>query len=387
MKFQIEKSKFQNALNLAISAVPNKSTLQVLNNFAFRLEGNSLEINATDLDLGIRIKLDVQGDSDGAVVINARRLLDLVKSLIDPKIQILTIDVVDYLVTIRWSERGKASITGFDVSDFPPLPDIADGVSFQLAKSELEFLAGKTLFAVSDDSTRMSLNGAFVESKDKTLTMVATDGHRLGKAFIELEDPALEKGIIIPPKAILYALKCVQGDTAIEVRVSDTYILFASEGVQIISKLIEGPYPKYDSVIPSVFERSVKVSRTDLFNKITTVISMSNTSRQVRLQLDGNQLELSANDPNVGGDSCEALSVLHEVASGDATGGDENGAKEGGVYSIGFNGLYLLEVLKLCQSEEVVFKMNGPVSACVIEPVGAGLDFMFLLMPIRLIEE
>ena len=131
MRFQIEKAKFLSALNMVIGAVPNKATIQVLNNFAIRLEGNSLEISATDLDLGIRVMLDVQGESDGAVVVNARKLLDLVKSLIDPKIVNISIEVVDYLVTVRWSERGKASITGFDVSDFPPLPDVADGLILQ----------------------------------------------------------------------------------------------------------------------------------------------------------------------------------------------------------------------------------------------------------------
>lgn len=375
MKFQIEKAKLSNALNMAVSAVPNKATLQILNNFAFRLEGNSLEISATDLDLGVRIRLDVQGEGDGAVVINARRLLDFVKSLIDPKIQNLSFEVVasDYLVTVRWSERGKMSITGFDANDFPPFPDVADGSSFQLAKNELEFLSSKTLFAVSNDQSRMSLNGVSVESHEGKLVMVATDGHCLGKAFVDFENASLEKGFIIPPKAIQYALKCIPADATIEIRVSATSILFASEGIQIVSKLIEGPYPKYDAVIPVKFERSVQVNRIDLFNKITTVLSMANArTRQVRLQLDGNQMKLSANDPNVGGDSTEELSVSHEGE---------------GVFSISFNGQFLLEVLKLCLSDDVIIRMNNPVGASVIEPVGTGLDFMFLLMPLRLLEE
>ena len=373
MRFQIEKAKFLSALNMVIGAVPNKATIQVLNNFAIRLEGNSLEISATDLDLGIRVMLDVQGESDGAVVVNARKLLDLVKSLIDPKIVNISIEVVDYLVTVRWSERGKASITGFDVSDFQPLPDVADGCVFQLGTSELDFLAGKTLFAVSNDLTRMSLNGAYMETKEGKLIMVATDGHRLGKAYVDIENCTLGKGVIVPPKAIQYALKSVSGESTIEVRISDTYVLFASEGVQIISKLIEGPYPKYEAVIPTNFQRTVQVNRADLFNKITTVISMANArTRMIRLQLDGNQMELSANDPNVGGDSTEALSVIHE--------GED-------VFSIGFNGLYMLDVLKLCQSDDVILKMNGPVAACVIEPVGSDMDCMFLLMPLRLVED
>ncbi|MCI5599982.1 MAG: DNA polymerase III subunit beta [Hallerella porci] len=373
MKFQIEKAKFLNALNLVSGAIPNKATIQVLNNFALRLEGNSLEVSATDLDLGIRIRVDVQGELDGAVVINARKLLDLVKSLIDPKIVNLSLEVVDYLVTIRWSERGKASITGFSIDDFPPFPEMENGTSFQLGKSELEFLAGKTLFATSNDPTRASLNGAYIEVKDNQLVMVATDGHRLGKAFIDVENCSLEHGVILPPKAVQYALKSISPEATLEIRVSDKNLLFTSEGVQVFSKLIEGPYPKYDAVIPSNFSRTVQVNRTDFINKISSVISMANSrTRMIRLQLDGNQMELSANDPNVGGDSTEAISVTHEGE---------------GVYSIGFNGSYLSDVLKLAQSDDVILKMNGPVSACVIEPVGSDMNCMFLLMPLRLVED
>ena len=165
MKFTIQKNVLQDALQAAISAVPNKSTIQILNNFSLRLEGNFLEVSATDLDLGIRVKVEVQGERDGAVVINARKLFDQVKSLVDPSITNITFDAQDYLVKIQWSERGKASIIGFDANDFPPFPEIENGETLNIAASELAFLAEKTLFATSTDSTRLSLNGVFLEAK------------------------------------------------------------------------------------------------------------------------------------------------------------------------------------------------------------------------------
>ena len=116
MRFVIDKTTFQDVLQAAINAVPNKSTIQILNNFALRLEGNFLEVSATDLNLGIRAQVEVQGERDGSVVINARKLLEIVKSLVDPSITNVTMDVQDFLATIQWSERGKASITGFDAS-------------------------------------------------------------------------------------------------------------------------------------------------------------------------------------------------------------------------------------------------------------------------------
>jgi DNA polymerase-3 subunit beta len=373
MKFQVTKSTLQDALQSALSAVPNKSTLQILNNFSLRLEGNFLEISATDLDLGIRVQIEVQGERDGAVVVNARKLSEQIKSLVDPKITTITFDVQDYLTTIRWSEKGKATITGFDASDFPPFPEVTDGDTLQLGKGELAFLADKTLFATSNDTTRMTLNGVFLETKDGKLTMVATDGHRLGRAFIDQENVTLSRGVIIPPKAIQHVLRAIPNDASLEIHISATHVLFSSDGVQVISKLIEGPYPKYENVIPLKFERTVQANTTDLLNKIRSVISMANArTRQIRLQFEGNQLDLSANDPNVGGDSTEALAVTH------------NGE---GSFSIGFNGQYLSEILGMCPSEEVLLKMNSPVGACIIEPIGSGLDFAFLLMPLRLVDD
>ena len=348
MKFTIQKNVLQDALQAAISAVPNKSTIQILNNFSLRLEGNFLEVSATDLDLGIRVKVEVQGERDGAVVVNARKLFDQVKSLVDPSITNITFDAQDYLVKIQWSERGKASIIGFDANDFPPFPEIENGETLNIASSELAFLAEKTLFATSTDSTRLSLNGVFLEAKDGKVSMVATDGHRLGRASIDQEGAELSNGVIIPHKALQQILHMAKGDSTVEVRTSATHILFNTGSIQVISKLYEGPYPSYRSVIPQQFERTAQANTTEFQNKI---------------------LELSATDPDVGGDSREALAITH------------NGE---GSFCIGFNGQFLAEILSMCKSEEVIMKMNNPLGACIIEPVGDNMNFSFLLMPTHL---
>ena len=135
MKFNIKKSVLQEALQIAISAIPNKSTLQILNDYSLRLEGNTLEICATDLNLGVRIKLEVEGERDGETLINARKFSDLVKALV-PSCENVSIDVQDHLTRIKWSEKGQASITSFDASDFPPFPEV-EGNTLTLAASEL----------------------------------------------------------------------------------------------------------------------------------------------------------------------------------------------------------------------------------------------------------
>ena len=200
MKFNIKKSVLQEALQIAISAIPNKSTLQILNDYSLRLEGNTLEICATDLNLGVRIKLEVEGERDGEALINARKFSDLVKALV-PSCENVSIDVQDHLTRIKWSEKGQASITSFDASDFPPFPEV-EGNTLTLAASELAFLVEKTAFAVSTDNTRQNLNGVFMEAKDGKISMVATDGHRMGRASIEQEGANLESGVIVLPKVL-----------------------------------------------------------------------------------------------------------------------------------------------------------------------------------------
>lgn len=370
MKFGVKKSVLQEALQTAITAIPNKSTLQILNNYSLRLEGNILEICATDLNLGIRTKIEVNGERDGEVVINARKFSDLIKALVDPSIETITVDVQDYLAKIKWSDRGQASLNAFDASDFPPFPEV-EGDSLTFAASELAFLVEKTAFAVSNDSTRLPLNGVFFEASNGKVTMVATDGHRMGRASVNREGVNLPNGIIILPKVIQQILRMVKGDEEIEVRTTETHILFSTGSTQIISKLYEGPYPNYRAVVPQNFERTVQANTNEMRNKISSVITMSNARRQVRLQMDGNVMELSATDPDVGGDSRDALAITH------------NGE---GSFSIGLNGQYLAEILKMCNSEEFILKMNNPIGACVIEPVGDDLNYSFLLMPLRLVE-
>ncbi|MCQ2106258.1 MAG: DNA polymerase III subunit beta [Fibrobacter sp.] len=371
MKFEVKKAALQEALQTAITAIPNKSTLQILNNFSLRLEGNILELCATDLNLGIRTKLEVNGERDGEVLINARKFSEVVKALVDPSIETISVDVQDYLTRIKWSDLGQSSLMGFDASDFPPFPEV-ESTSLTFAASELAFLVEKTAFAVSSDSTRQNLNGVFLEAVDGKVSMVATDGHRMGRASIEQEGANLDGGVIILPKVLQQILRLAKNDEQIEVRTTETHILFSTGNTQIISKLYEGPYPNYRAVIPQNFERTVQANVTDLQNKVRSILPMANPrTHQIRFQINGNNMELSATDPDVGGESRDSIAVTH------------NGE---GSFSIGFDGRYISEILGMCKSEEVVLKMNNPISACIIEPVGEDMGFSFLLMPLRLTE-
>lgn len=369
MKFNVKKAVLQNALQVAITAIPNKSTLQMINNFSLRLEGNTLEICATDLNLGVRIKIDVMGERDGETLINARMFSEQIKALASPSVDVIQIDEQDHLMRIQWSDRGRTSLTSFDASEFPPFPDV-EGASITLAASELAFLAEKTAFAVSTDSTRQNLNGVFFEAKEGKITMVATDGHRMGRSTIDQESLAVDMGIIVHPKVLQLVLRLAKNEDTVEISATETHVLFRIGETQVISKLIEGPYPNYRAVIPHNFERKVQVNCAEFLDKVRCILPMANSvSHQIRFVLDGNNMELNAINKDVGGETREALAVTHE--------GD-------GSFCIGFDGRYMFEILSMCKCEEVKLLMNTPIGACIIEPTNEDLNFSFLLMPLRL---
>ena len=369
MKFHIQKSVLQDVLQTLISVVPSRATIPVLHNFSFRLEGNVLEVGATDLDQGILQTVEVDGERDGGIIVNARRLLDLVTSLVEPSITTVSFDVQDYVVNVRWSERGYSTLTGFDVSEFPAFPEVSEDSVLHMNASELAFLVEKTAFAVSTDISRIAMSGVYLETENNRVTMVGTDSHRLGLASLDLENASLNQGVIISPKVLRNFLKIVPSDAVVEIRISQTYVLFLYDNVQMYSKLVEGKYVPYKNVIPQNFTHVIQVPTSELINKIRCVISMASLrTRKIRLQIQDSSLELTATDSESGGFSCEELAVAHEGE---------------GSFCIGFNGQFLADILSMCKTEQVKIKMTGSKGASVIEPVGDDLNFSFLLMPLR----
>lgn len=370
MKFEVEQNLLSEALSTASHAVPNKSTLEILSNFLLHLEGNVLEISATDMDLGVNLKIEVNGLEDGKVVVKARKLLEIVKG--QQSKMPLIFQVEDYQIKIRsGSYLGK--LTGFDAMEFPTLPQMEANKTIQISSSELNFLSEKTLFAVSNDITRMALNGVYFEHLDGKLSLVATDGHRLGKAEIELAGESWESGVIVPPKPLSFALRAVKADTDLEISMNDSHICITTDNLKVFSKLIDGPYPKYQGVIPAQFEKNAIVPRDELINVVGRVALTANArTKQIKVSFNEGETVISSRDQENSGDSNESIALQYE--------GEPD-------FAISFNAGFLGDILKMCPSDEVRLKMNTHVGACIIEPIGDGLDFFFLIMPLRLTEE
>ncbi len=370
MKFEATKAIFLDALQMASNAIPNKSTLQILYNYMLRLEGNTLEIRATDLELTIVLKLQVEGHEEGAIVINAKKLLEVVKELPDFPVMI---SVDEYIVTIKSESGFHCNLTGFDAGEYPALPELTETQTFSVPLKDFRFLSEKTSFAVSTDYSRMALTGGYCEFKGGILQMVATDGHRLGKAWVVASELPMQQGVILPTKAMSQVMHLSESaDQIIEVNVGQAHARFSTDTITIFSKLIEGPYPNYENVIPKDFSKKMKVNREHLASVIRRVATMSNAkTRLVVFGFQDGNLALSAKNQDLGGDSEESLPMEYS--------GDE--------IEVGINANYILEVFRLIHTEDVIFKFNTALGAIVVEPAVDKPNYFFIVMPLRILKD
>jgi DNA polymerase-3 subunit beta len=368
MKFEVQKPVFLDALQMACNAIPSKTTLQILYNLLFKLEGNDLEIRATDLDMTIVLKLQVEGHKDGSLVVNARKLLEVVKEL--PDFPVL-ISADDFVFTIKSESGFQGTLTGYDAAEYPALPEVEQGKTLAAPLKDLKFLHEKSAFAVSTDFSRMSLTGVYCEGKGGKLEMVATDGHRFGKCWVDLQGAS--PGIILPPKALGQVLRMSEdAEQNIEMEIGAAQARFSTPTITLITKLIDGPYPNYENVVPKEFSRTMKCNREHLMAVLRRVSTMANSkTRLVVFNFQDKTLHLSAKNQDLGGDSEEAVPVEFE----------------GEAVEVGVNSTYLLEELRLCQSEDVRFKFNNPLGAIVVEPVLENPNYFFIVMPLRILKE
>lgn len=365
MKFVASQSAFSAALNSAMGVVPGRSTLQVLTNFLLNLEGNMLEIGATDLDTSIRLRVEVEGIRDGSILVSAKELFDMIKIQKAPQVEF---DVENYLVHVQ-AGQFKANVSGNDAEDFPDMEQFGENSSVSINSSELQFLSDKSLFAVSTDTSRMSLNGACMHAEGEKLVLIATDGHKLGRAVID-HQVAEGTEVILPAKVIGQILKSVPVDSDLDITLGERHVSFAADGLKLVSKLIEGPYPRYQNVVPLQFEKEALFDRNALLEVVERVGVMTHPrTKQISLAFGASSVKIDATNQERGNECEEFVDCEY------------NGEAD---FKIGLNSAYFSMILRKCGSDRIRIKMNGPLGATVIEAEGQEGEYYFLLMPLRL---
>lgn len=370
MKFTLLKSVLADCLQSILQVVPSKSTLPILTNILIEALDNKLKVSATDLDISITHSIECEIAKKGAVALPARILFEIIKEL--PESQI-TMEALNSRVEIK-IPNGSYKIATVSSEDFPKLPAVNTKKEIRISGELLVRMIKKTTFACSTDETRPALNGVLWRTKGDKMQMVATDGHRLARMAVDNDKlKGMSEDIIIPPKVLNLIPKFVDtGKAEVGVIFGENNIIFNLGNTILTSRLIEGPYPNFEQVIPSVQEKKMIVSRDGLSSAVRRVSILSNAlTHQVKFSIKKSSLTLSTNNADVGGEGKESVDCEFD----------------GEPLEIGYNANYVSEILSKVDSPEAVFELSSAVAAGVVySPEQARDEFLCLIMPLRLAE-
>jgi len=371
MKLIIERAALLKSLGHVQNVVERRNTIPILSNVKLNAKDGQLHLNATDMDLDVVDSTIAQISEPGETTAPAHLLFDIVKRLPDGAEIELDATSSDGQMVLR-SGRSRFSLSCLPANEFPVISGGDLPVSFFLAATQLKDLIDKTRFAISTEETRYYLNGiyvhAYTEGDASVLRGVATDGHRLASAEIELPEGAEDMpGVIVPRKTVGELQKLIEEtEGEISVSLSDAKIRFAFDGVTLTSKLIDGTFPDYERVIPQGNDKELSVGRKVLTEAVDRVSAISTEkSRAVKLTMDSGSLVLSASSPDSG-------SATDELET----------AYDGERLEIGFNASYLLEIMRQLDTDDVSLQFSDASAPTIIREQGDD-STLYVLMPMR----
>jgi DNA polymerase-3 subunit beta len=373
MEITVSRQDLLRELTATQSVVERKTTIPILSNFLFEAEDDRLNLTATDLDQAIRTSATVKVKKPGACTIPARKLYDYIKLLPDGDISIKLLE--NHWVQIR-SGRSNTKIVGMARANYPQVPEFPAVPATSIPISALKALIARTIFAISNEESRYTLNGALLILKAESLAMVATDGHRL--SFVEkpnenLEGISGEKRVLIPRKALQELQQLLNSTEAEKIDFADDeHTLFFRIGHRTLStRKLSGQFPNFEAVMPRDNTKFAVVRSSELSSSIQRVAQFADErSGAIRLRLEGNELRISANSTESG----ESEDTIDTPYSSDPI-------------VVGFNSIYILDFLKALGNEgEVRLEFKDSQSAGQMRPEDPDAEYRYryVLMPMRI---
>ena len=370
MRFTITREKLQEGLAAVAATVPAKTTLPVLANILIETTDKGIRISGTDLDIAVSTEVSADVDAQGAITIPAKKLTEIARELPPSAVKIAAAG--EQRVTLDCG-RSHFKILGLPKDEFPSFPAVKFKDSWRVRAGDLRKLIDHTAFAVSTEESRPILNGVLWELRAELMRMVATNGHRLAKMEVPIATAgAPSSDLIVPPKALDQIRRLFPEDEELEIARGDNHLGFRSPFTSVFTRLIEGPYPNYQQVIPKDNEKIAiadKVALTSALKRMSVIAS--DQTHRIRLSFNQALLRFSVQTPDLG----EATDELPIRYSGDPL-------------DIGFNANYLLEILRYIPSEEVKITLKAPERAATLEPEGwnDAASYVTLVMPLRLVD-
>jgi DNA polymerase-3 subunit beta len=368
VKISLERDVLLAQLQTVSRVASTRSAIQALSGVQLTASSDVCELRATDMDVGLRVPLEAGVARDGVVVLPARLLLDVVRSLPSPQVS-LELRAAEQDVELV-SGNATFHIRTLRTEDFPPFPEPDADSAISLPADAFVSTALKVAGSASRDETRPVLTGILVSASERELRMVATDSYRLSVKETALEAPLASAFEVNVPARALQELARVAthgGDEdELTVSVRQNQVLFVLGRVILSSRLIDGQFPNYRQLLPESFEHELKVAGGELTDVVRRISLLAQKNAPLRLSFQQGELTVSAQTPDVG-EALESLPV----------------AFEGEALEIGFNPEFLRAGLEAIDEGDVLLKLISPLRPGLIESAD-GSGFKYLIMPIRL---
>ncbi|PID29416.1 MAG: DNA polymerase III subunit beta [Candidatus Cloacimonadota bacterium] len=368
MILEISKSVLQEKLNIINPILPVRSTKPIAECILMELKGNELSIVATDLSLTYVSTIEVNGKEDGIIIVPGKKFSTIIKGLPEGNI---TLEKKDSMLNIKINSI-KFEIAVTENSDeFPAIPEKLENNKMVIDSLKLKKFIGKTTYAASDDELRAVLTGVLLSVSNDKFTIVATDSVRLVKLIDNhLNFEGSEIDVIIPSRSLNLIQNSIIRNDDCNLFLGENYIEVRFENTTIFSRLINGKYPAYQSIIPVNNDISVSIDKNKLINAVNRIsITCNPLTKRLNFSFENNKLTISAEDSNTASKSEESLDIEY--------GYDD--------FAIGFNSNKILDILKNIDSESIVMLMSTPGKPIIIKPSEDNnlYDIIALLMPVQ----
>jgi DNA polymerase III subunit beta len=369
MDLVVRKNDLLRELQFFQGIVERKNTIPILANVLMEAKGDQVSFLATDLEVGLRSKCAAMVAKSGSLTLPAKKFYEIIKALPETDIRIAEEKGGVKVAADRFDSRMQT----LPREDFPTLPESGGAPTATLPRASLKEMVAKTQFAITGEDTRYFLNGALFVLRPDSMSLVATDGHRLALVTVgrdaKGQKDADEVRAILPKKTLGELARLLQeGDDDIRYERGENHLFFDVGGRLLISRMIDGQFPAYERVIPKGNDKHIEFERDRLTNAVKRVALLSNErSRAVKVQIEKGKVDVTSSSPDLG-EAKETLPVEYAGPS----------------LQICFNAQYVLDFLSAVSTDVVSLDLKDEVSQAVMKPVGAeGYDYTYVIMPMR----
>lgn len=364
MKLKCLKANLLNGVQTVSKAVPNKTTMSILECILVDATGGIIKLTANDMELGI--ETTVEGDilEKGIIALDAKIFLEIVRKLPEGEILIHTDDSYKTSITCG---KAKFNIIGKSGEDFSYLPEIEKNNQLIISQFTLKEVVRQTIFSISDNDNNKLMTGELFDINGDELKVVSLDGHRISIRKIQLKDSYEPRKVVVPGKTLNEVSKILPGDAQSDVIISFTpkHIVFEFDNTVVVSRLIEGEYFKIDQMLSSDYETKVKINKKEFLNCIdrATLLVKEGDKKPIIINITDGSMELRINS---------VLGSMNE---------DIDIEKSGKDLMIGFNPKFLIDALRVIEDEEVELYMVNPKAPCFIK--NPEESYIYLILPVN----